>query len=176
MSSPVYLHLPYIGDVSTRFEDQTRSSVENTFHSVRLRVVFQTRRPLNGVAKDVTPITDLNNVIYKFKCHCEGEYIGRTTKRFHIRRDQHVSKSIRQWFADVTKIPPSGDSTAIGEHLLSNAECAKHFHDEQFKIIARGRTPYHLSVLESIYISTKKPMFCRQKRFVYKTNLFKMLL
>ena len=173
---PVYLHLPYIGDVSTRFEDQTRSSVENTFHSVRLRVVYQTRRPLNGVAKDVTPITDLNNVIYKFKCHCEGEYIGRTTRRFHIRRDQHVSRSIRQWSADVTKIPPSGDSTAIGEHLISNPECAKHFHDGQFKVIARGRTPYHLSVLESIYISTKKPVFCKQKRFVYKTNLFKMLL
>jgi hypothetical protein len=172
--TPVYLHLPYIGPVSNRFEKQAVNAVQNTFDSVRLRVIFRTRRPLNGIVKDVSPITDNNNVIYQFKCHCDSEYIGRTSQRFHIRRDQHVTAPMRKWMCDF-KQRPTGDVTAIGEHLLSNLECAKHYNDRMFKILARGRTPFHLSVLESLFITTLKPVLCKQKQFVYKTNLFKML-
>lgn len=173
---PVYLHLPYIGKVSSRFEEQTTKAVEDTFNSVRVRVVFRTRRPLNGVAKDVSPITDLNNVIYKFKCHCDGEYIGRTSARFHVRRDQHVTLGVRKWInSNFNGRRPTGDLTAIGQHLVDNPECAKHFDDEMFTVLARGRTPFHLSVLESLYIRTRNPVFCRQKQYVYKTNLFKLL-
>ena len=172
---PVYLHLPYIGNVSSRFEEQTSKAVESTYHSVHLRVVYRTRRPLNGVVKDVSPITELNNTVYKFKCHCSGEYIGRTSCRLHIRRDQHVTMRIRKWIDNDFNDPPTGDATAIGEHLLSSPECARHFHNGMFTILARGRTPFHLSVLESLFIRTRKPIFCRQKQYIYKTNLFKML-
>ena len=171
---PVYLHLPYIGPVSNRFEKQARNAVSTTFDSVCLRVVFKSRRPLNGIAKDVSPITDNNNVIYKYKCHCDSEYIGRTSKRFHVRRDQHVTKSIRKWMQDF-KNRPTGNLTAIGEHLIWNPVCAKNYDDRRFTILSRGRTPFHLSVLESLYIKTMKPALCKQKQYVYKTSLYKML-
>ena len=34
-----------------------------------------------------------------------------------------------------------------------------------FQIIAKARASFHLVVLESIHISTKKPLLCRQKKF-----------
>jgi hypothetical protein len=174
---PVYLRLPYIGHVSKRFEKQVTDIVGKAFGSVRLRVMFKTTKPLSGTPKDFSPIQENNNVIYHFKCHCNSEYVGRTSQRFHLRRDQHVPNNIRKWMEDQQRRKPSANYfTAIGSHLLSNPECAQHYTDERFKILARGRNQFHLKVLESLFIQTMKPELCKQKQYVYKTILFKMLL
>ena len=34
-----------------------------------------------------------SNIIYKFSCHYGSDYVGKTSKRFHVRIDQHVLKS-----------------------------------------------------------------------------------
>ena len=38
--------------------------------------------------------------------------------------------------------------SAIGQHLLTNPECAKTYTDDNFRIIGQGRSSFHLSVLE----------------------------
>ena len=65
---------------------------------------------------------------------------------------------------------PHCDS-AIGNHLLHNQKCASHYKDNQFFILSKTRSDFHLSVLESIFITLRKPNLCRQKEFVYKHKL-----
>ena len=57
--------------------------------------------------------------------------------------------------------------SAIGLHLLQNDECAKFYNDQQFSILAKARTSFHLAALEATYIKIHQPVFFRQKEFVY---------
>ena len=38
-------------------------------------------------------------------------------------------------------------------------------------LFLKARSDFHLSVLESIFISRRKPNLCRQKEFVYKHKI-----
>ena len=51
--------------------------------------------------------------------------------------------------------------------LLKNEECAKHFNDALFSILATAKSSFHLSVLEVTYINSLQPILCRQKEFVH---------
>ena len=79
-------------------------------------------------------------------CHCDSIYIGRTSQRFHLRRDQYVSKFLRKWMANRGN-KPTKSSSAIGDHLLNYPECSKHYYDNKFTILTKGRNIYHLSFL-----------------------------
>ena len=170
---PVYLRLPYLGSATSFLEDKVRDIVGNTYGAVKLRIAHLTKKPLNGIFKDVTPVQEKHNVIYHFKCHCDSDYVGRTSQRFHIRRDQHVTKSLRNWLLNGSDKPGNSPSS-IAEHLLNNPECAKHYEDNKISILATGRNAYHLSVLESLYIKTLKPKLCKQQ-LVYNSRLYKLL-
>jgi len=61
--------------------------------------------------------------------------------------------------------------SAIGLHLLRNSICAQNYDDKQFSILAKGRSPFHLSVLEAIFIKTLNPILCQQKEFVCNLTL-----
>ena len=63
--------------------------------------------------------------------------------------------------------------SAIGQHLLTNPECAKTYTDDNFRIIGQGRSSFHLSVLESVYIKTQNPVLCKQKDFIFSLGIFK---
>ena len=71
------------------------------------------------INKGVTANLKKSKVIYKFKYHCDNVYIGRTSERFNIRRDQHILKSLRSWM-DMGLNKPSNRLSAISEHLLKN--------------------------------------------------------
>ena len=81
----VYLRLPYLGKQKKFLENKVNYTVNNTFGVVNLRIVHSTRKPLNGIYKDFTPDPEKNNIIYKFTCHSDRVYIGRTSQRLHIR-------------------------------------------------------------------------------------------
>ena len=53
--------------------------------------------------------------------------------------------------------------SAIGQYLLTNPECARTYTDDNFRVIGQGRSSFHLSVLESVYIKTQNPVLCKQK-------------
>ena len=97
-------------------------------------------------------------VVYEFSCRCEVRYVGRTTQRLADRIKQHVPTSIRKKSNTVREQPPRlcknnnskiNCESAIGQHLLTNPECAKTYTDDNFRIIGQGRSSFHLSVLES---------------------------
>ena len=70
----------------------------------------------------------------------------------------------------LVNLMPHCDS-AIGNYLLHNQKCASYYKNKQFFILAKARSDIHLSVLESIFITLRKPNLCRQKEFVYKHKL-----
>ena len=77
---PVYLHIPWIGNVSMKFEKQITFAVKHCFFSVELRVIFNTRQLLPVTKKDVLPSHHHSNVIYQFMCHCDSRYIDHTSQ------------------------------------------------------------------------------------------------
>ena len=94
---------------------------------------------------------------------------------------QHIPKSIRNKSIPSRTLPTRDCKTktssshncdsAIGLHLLQNDECAKIYNDQQFSILAKARTPFHLAALEATYITIHQPVLCRHKEFVYALQI-----
>ena len=162
---PVYLKLPWIGNISLKFEKQVKSNVQNCFSAVEPRAFFQTRKILPSIHKDVAPTTQQSLVVYQYVCRCDCRYVGRTSLRLQERITQHIPKSIRNKEKPTKVLPRRNCKTktslnqlecdsAIGLHLLQNPDCAAHYHDRQFSILANARTQFHLAALEATFIKT----------------------
>ena len=156
--------------------------MKRCFFSVEPRVIFNTRQLLPAIKKDVLPSHHHSNVIYQFLCHCDSRYVGRTSQRLEERIKQHVPKSItnprtsanRQSLSRSCKNnirPQQFHESAIGQHLLDNAQCALHYSNEKFSILARGRSSFDLSALEATFIKSLNPLLCKQKEFVYSLKI-----
>jgi len=155
--------------------------VKRCFFSVEPRVVFTTRQLLPATKKDVLPSHHQSNVIYQFVCHCDSRYVGRTSQRLEERIKQRIPKSIanpptphiRQSLPRPCKAtsPPQFHQSAIAQHLLDNAQCASHYNQDKFSVLARARTPFHLSALEATFIKSLNPLLCKQKEFVYSSKI-----
>ena len=63
--------------------------------------------------------------------------------------------------------------SAIGQHLITNPECAKSYTDDNFRIIGQARSSFHLGVLESVYLKTQNLVLSRQKDFIFSLGIFK---
>ena len=173
---PVYLKLPWIGKISLIFEKQTKIAINRCYQAVEPRIIFTTRKILPAIHKDVLPSLQQSMVVYQYVCSCDCRYVGLTSQRLQDRINQHIPRCIRSDQRPTKKLPNRECKTtstpsvycdsAIGQHLLENKECAKHFNNAQFSILARARSSFHLSVLEAIYINSLQPILCRQKEFV----------
>ena len=156
---------------------QITSAVKRYFFSVEPRVIFNTRQLLPAIKKDVLPSHHYSNVIYQFVCHCDSRYVGRTSQRLEDQIKQHVPRSIanppashnRQSLSHSCKAntrPQQFHEFSIGQHLLDNAQCALHYSNKKFSILARGRSSFHLSALEATFVKSLNPLLCKQKEFV----------
>ena len=90
-------------------------------------------------------------------------YVGRTSQRFHIRRYQHVTKSLRTWIKTGLN-KPTNRSSANAEK--NNSECASNYSDSNFSIISKARSEYYLNVLESLLIKTLNLIFASNNLFI----------
>ena len=182
---PLYLSLPWLGSVSTRFKKQVKSAVKQCFSAVEPRVVYSTNELLPATNKDVLPTLQKSNVICQFSCHCDSRYVGRTSQRLQDRIKQHVPKSIRSCSFFPKHLLPArrcksstqtntqsfASDSDIGLHLLQNPTCTQHYDDSRFFILAQGRSHFHLSALETTFIKTFNPALCAQKEFEYSLKI-----
>ena len=67
---PVYLHLPWLGNVSMRYEMQIKKAVKRCYRAVEPCIVYTTRKLLSAAKKDVLPASHQSNIVYQFLCHC----------------------------------------------------------------------------------------------------------
>ena len=172
--SSVTIHLPFIGEPSVRYGRKISRAVNRCFDKVRLITIFTTQKVPVRSLKDVLPTSAESNIIYYFECHCGNGYVGKTSQTLIKRIGQHVPPVIRKTSGRKCKVPKT-ISSAIGQHLLENCVCAENYNDDQFTILARARSTYHLSVLEAIFIVLRRPILCRQKQFVIPLDVFKSL-
>ena len=146
--------------------------MKKCYNDVTLRTIFTSRPILPNAKKDVLPTQQRSNLVYQFTCHCGSRYVGRTSQRLSARIGQHVPPYLRKILGTL-RAQNAAPTSAIGQHLKSNIECGKRFSPESFEIVTFGRTKTHLSILESLFISGRRPILCRQKDFVYTRQLFK---
>ena len=96
LKCPAYLKLPWIGNISLKFEKQVKSNVTNCFSAVELRVIFQTRKILPSIHKDAIPTTQQSLVVYQHVCRCNcryrGSHILKITEESHSTHFQLNSK------------------------------------------------------------------------------------
>ena len=179
---PVYLKLTWIGNVSSKLQNQINKAITSCFYAVKPRVVYSTRVMLPYAKKDSVPTTQESCVVYEFSYQCEARYVGSTAQRLADRIKQRVPTSIRKKTNTVREQPPRlcknnnskiNCESAIGQHLLTYPECAKTYTDDNFRIIGLGRSSFHLSVLESVFIKTQNPVLCKQKDFIFSLGIFK---
>ena len=149
---------------------------------------------LHPSLKDKLPYKNKSGIIYKFTCNrCESEYVGKSSRRLVDRIHEHVPPQLRrktlptpsnesnhsyelrsrQPPGSQTPALPSYNISSVKLHLLENPECAEHYNDNCFTILAESRSKFHLSVLESVFINDRKPFLCRQKDFIYSLKLFR---
>lgn len=117
----------------------------------------------HSMCKDVLPHHQINSVIYQYDCSCGANYIGRTTQRLDMRNKQHVPTKIRNHTLPFDGLVPNTYSSAICEHLLKNRRWAVKFSVDWFTGLSRSHSSFHLKVLESIYIGSRRPSQCKQQ-------------
>ena len=69
---PVYLKLHWIGNVSSKFENQINDAIRSCYYALKSRVVYNTRVMLPSAKKDCVPTTQKSCVVYEFSCQCEA--------------------------------------------------------------------------------------------------------
>ena len=146
--------------------------------------LHQTNSSCNSQRRSACFSTKFVCTVYQYVCRCECRYVGRTSQRLQNRIRQHIPKTIRNKTnqeriqstrkSKINSSTPICDS-AIGTHPLKHPNCALHCNDDQFSILSKARSEFHLAVLVSIHITSSKPALCRQKEFVYRHKLSTLL-
>ena len=93
---PVYLKLPWIGNISLKFENEIKSFVEHCFRTVEPRILFSTRKIFPSIHKDAVSSIQQSVVKYKYVCRCDCRDVGRTSLRLEERINQHVPNFSRR--------------------------------------------------------------------------------
>ena len=132
--------------------------------------------------KDVLPTIQRSFVIYEYKCNCDSQYAGWTSKRLQDHIKQHVLQWLRQQLTCPCQSQPHRSckqnntklncDSAIGQHLLGNDQCALNYDNKQFAILTAACSSFHFNLLEAAYIKTCHLVLCRQKELVYILKLF----
>ena len=156
--------------------------MKRCFFFIEPRVIFNTRQLLPATKKDLLPSHNHSNVICQFVCHCDSRYVGLRSQSLEEQIKQHVPRSIanppasynRQSLSRSCKAsirPQQFHESSNGQHLLDNPQCALHYNNKNFSILARCRSSFHLSALEATFIKSFNPLLCKQKEFVYSLKI-----
>ena len=82
---PVYVGVPWIGLPSQLIADKVSSSVTGCYNAAMVRTICTPRAVFRSILKNVLPIFQQSNLIYKFQCHSNATYIELTSLYFEVR-------------------------------------------------------------------------------------------
>ena len=68
--------------------------------------------------KDILPIQMRSNIVYKFACHCDKWYIGKTSQRLTSRIKEHVPKCVRTAAENSNIGPAANPKLALAQPSL----------------------------------------------------------
>ena len=96
----MYLSLPYLGSAASFHENKVKDIVGNTHGAVKHKVAHFTKKSLNGIFKDETPVQEKHNVVYHFKCHCDSDCRENVTEMSYTKGPtyhQDFKKLVFRW-------------------------------------------------------------------------------
>ena len=134
---------------------------------------YKTNKLLRLSLKTPSPTLSRSKVIYQFQCLCGKRYVGRTEQRLSDRIKQHVPARFRTKNTNRKKPTAESQTSAIGRHLCDSELCADGYSQDWFSVLDTARSSFHLATLEAAYISSRNPVLCRQKTFVYALQVCK---
>ena len=177
----VHIKLPFLGTESNRLEKELKVITRNCYHAVEPRVIFQSKPILSHANKDRIPMSNTSMIIYHYKCYCENNYIGQTSRRLIDRMKEHIPKCVVDHYRNTpdadytmsTTLNNAAKRSSIAEHLLRNKSCGLNVIDRNlhFRILRKCNSLFELHVLESVLIATKNPSLCKQQEFDFVTSL-----
>ena len=78
---PIYLRIPWIGNMSAQLDENVKMTVENCCCLMTACVVFPSKSMLPVAHKDALLTSLKSSVIYEYSCHCNSQYVGRTSQQ-----------------------------------------------------------------------------------------------
>ena len=156
------MRLPWIGDISRKFRNEIEEVMIKACPSTKPIISFTTTHAFNWVHKDSLPATSRSQLVYKYQCCCDKQYVGKTTQVFSERIKQHVSNKLREAKTVATRKIEAKDS-AVTKHLKESPDCLRSDPRSRFKVIAQARNKANLDVLEAVYIRHLEQELCQQK-------------
>jgi hypothetical protein len=139
----MFLSLPYFGNFAEDFKLRFTNTVKTSFPKVDLKIVFKAPKTIGNLFsfKDKTPHNSQFNIIYQLTCEdCKKRYIGKTTRNFCVRLDEHLSENKKN------------DSSVI-KHIRNNNHTMK----VDWDLLDKANSNHKLLLKEMLYINRVKP-------------------
>ena len=73
---PVYLHVPWPGNVSMRYKMRIKTAVKRCYFAVDSRIVCTARQLLPAAQNNALPALHQSNIVHQFLCPCDSRYVG----------------------------------------------------------------------------------------------------
>ena len=159
---PVYLCLPWLDGISDLLgKTQT---IQRCYFSASVWVVFITKPILTSIQKDVVLPHHNNSLVYLLRHSCSSRYIGRTNQKLDATK-------IHNFIGGSTDNLRNTYRCSIAKHFINNQDCAVNFTMDLFSILNKLHSPFHLKVLETIYILSGRLPFCDQRECLLALNI-----
>ncbi len=156
---PVYLVLPYLGEVSIALKQNLLRLIKESYFSANVRIVFKCPNRLSScfLFRSKLPDALCSGVIYQFTCDgCKAIYFGKTRRHLGIRVAEHLGVS-----ALTGKRLQVPQDSAIYEHCLQCSRSNRNPDFSDFSVVCTGETDLQLCIAETLHISKDKPLLNR---------------
>ena len=144
-SDVYFFKLPYIGNLLLSIKNSEFQNFAKSFvKKINTKVVFNLFKIKNYFSnKDPIPNDLISFLVYKFLCaSCSSSYIGKTSRHFQTRIEDHIKKDNR---------------FHICKYLQSRGTCFHSYNSLCFKIIDKVDSKFDLKTKEALYINWRKP-------------------
>ena len=149
----IYISLPFIGPPSNKLVTFLNRTLPRYFPQIDFRFSLKNNFKIASFFpfKDKIPKDVCADIIYEYKCGtCQVSYIGSSIRQSKIRFSEHLGISYR------TDNPLSHPQIFAPRKHCNSTNHQLNYHD--FTIIdSHSASQFGLHILESIYISTRRP-------------------
>ena len=152
-----------MGKYSNVVKKQLSKLASNCLKDSKITILWNSTRRLRQIFhfKDRLPMRLRSHILYQYSCDgCNSIYLGKTKRHFGVRAYEHLGLSLRT-DKPLTYNPNHNNNSGIRVHLNDQNNCLGNI--DNFKIIGKAKTNYHLRLKESILFRKVKPSLNTQE-------------
>ena len=146
------MKIPYIGPQSIEFKKKIVKIFKNHF-DCDLVCVYNSFKVQNYFClKDITPMSLMSNVVYKFSCLRDADnfYLGKTKRHLCTRVEEHLNNKMKS-------------KSAISQHIFDCFQCKNsNLNINSFQIVKKCNSDFSCQINEALLIKKFKPKMNNQ--------------